>query len=87
MALNDDKIRLLASALYEIRILLSDYLGSHHDGDQNVREAAHLSYALHNDALAVLEGSEFDLEAAKKRIQSISGIISGSELSSRVLNR
>lgn len=46
----------VALALYQIRILLSDYLGSQNEGDIVVRQAAHLAYALHNEALAVVEG-------------------------------
>ncbi len=85
MALNDEKIHLLAAAIYETRLLLSDYLGGCNQGDPNVREAAHLSYALHNAAQQILDGEDFDLDKTVNRIRSISNIIPGSDLPSRVL--
>ncbi len=67
----DSQLKLLAAAVYEMRLLLSSYLGSENEGDTCVRLAAHLSYALHNDALQVLEGDgSFDVEAAVKRLQA-----------------
>jgi hypothetical protein len=68
--------------VYEIRILLSGYLGSNVDADPSVRIAAHLAYALHNDALAVLEGNGFNAEDALKRVaalDSLLGVEAGSE--------
>jgi hypothetical protein len=50
----------VALALYQVRVLLSGYLGSQATGDISVRQAAHLAYALHNEALAILEGGSFD---------------------------
>lgn len=52
--------QLLAFALYEIRLLLAHYLGSGEDTDPSVRAAAHLAYALHNQASVALQGGEFD---------------------------
>jgi hypothetical protein len=69
MHTNESKI--LAKAVYEIRILLSGYLGSNVDADPSVRIAAHLAYALHNDALAVLEGNGFNAEDALKRVAAL----------------
>jgi len=47
--MNDDKsetqAKILARALYEVRLLLSGYLGSQTVADINVRQAAHLAYA------------------------------------------
>jgi hypothetical protein len=80
MHTNESKI--LAKAVYEIRILLSGYLGSNVDADPSVRIAAHLAYALHNDALAVLEGNGFNAEDALKRVaalDSLLGVEAGSE--------
>ena len=54
----------MAQAVYEIRQLVSSYLGSENEGDPVVRRAAHLAYALHNEALAVLENRTFDCEKA-----------------------
>lgn len=50
------QLQTFAQALYEIRILLSGYLGSENQGDISVRQAAHLAYAFHNEAEAVLSG-------------------------------
>ncbi len=66
MSVTDQQAKVLAQAVYEIRVLLSSYLGS--EGDLVVRQAAHLAYALHNQALAVLEGEGFDVA------QSIKGL-------------
>ena len=60
---------MLAQAIVEIRNLLSGYLGSENDGELAVRQAAHLAYALHNQALDVLEGKTFDVK------ESISGLV------------
>lgn len=75
MHTNESKI--LAKAVYEIRILLSGYLGSHVNADPSVRIAAHLAYALHNDALAVLEGNGFNAEDALKRVAAMDGLLGG----------
>jgi len=61
--------RLFAQALYEIRLLLAGYLGSWNVGSLNevdlcVRQAAHLSYALHNEALQSLAGETIDMGPA-----------------------
>ena len=56
---HQSQAKILAQAIYEIRLLLSGYLGSQNKGDTSVREAAHLAYALHNEALAVIEGKDF----------------------------
>ena len=82
---DDTQIKVIAKALYEIRILLSSYLGSANSGDLPVREAAHLAYALHNDALAIIEGRGFDTQAAIVRIKAIKRILPTSEIASRVL--
>lgn len=51
MSLDDEMLRLLAAAVYEIRLMLSDHFGSGNESDLNLREASHLSYALHDAAL------------------------------------
>lgn len=61
---HNDQAKLLALALFEIRVLLSRYLGSESDGEPVVRQAAHLAYALHNQAVAVIEGKSFDVTEA-----------------------
>ena len=57
MHLPDTQTKILAQALFEIRLLLSNYLGSDNSADLCVRLAAHLAYALHNEALSVMEGA------------------------------
>lgn len=56
--------KVLAQAVYELRLLLASYLGSDCDAPPHLRQAAHLAYALHNQAEAVLAGQSFDVEAA-----------------------
>lgn len=72
-----DESKILAQAVYDIRLLLSGYLGSNVDADPSVRIAAHLAYALHNDALAVLEGNGFKAEEALKRVAALDGLLGG----------
>ena len=59
-----EQAKVLAQAICEIRTLLSGYLGSGNAGDMAVRQAAHLAYALHNQALATLDGKVFDVSEA-----------------------
>ena len=74
---HNDQAKVLAQTVFvfEIRVLLSGYLGSENDGELVVRQAAHLAYALHNQALAVLEGRTFD----------VADSIAGLEFADRVL--
>jgi hypothetical protein len=60
MAISVDPTSVLAFAVYELRLLLAGHLGVDAKGDAPVHAAARLSYALHNQALAVLEGRSFD---------------------------
>ncbi len=71
MSESSPEARLLAHALYEIRVLLAGYLGSTNDGDPAVRRAAHLAYALHNEAAAVAEGRTFSVEAALQKLAAV----------------
>lgn len=64
MSEHSEEAKVLALAVFEIRVLLADYLGSENKGDLPVRQAAHLAYALHNQALAVLEGKSFNVVEA-----------------------
>ncbi|WP_291519396.1 hypothetical protein [Acidovorax sp.] len=75
MAATEAKV--LAQAIYEIRMLLSHHLGSGVDADLSVRLAAHLAYALHNEALAVIEGNGFDVAEAVKRVANIDSFLGG----------
>jgi hypothetical protein len=71
MPSNQSQTKILAQAIYEIRLLLSGYLGSQNTGDAPVREAAHLAYALHNEALAIIEGKDFDTDQALSKIRAV----------------
>ena len=77
MTQHRDQAKLLAFAIYEIRILLSGYLGSDNPGDPAVRQAAHLSYALHNPALAILEGRDFDVAKAIQGLAFVDSALGG----------
>jgi hypothetical protein len=67
----NDQAKVLAQAMHEIRLLLSDYLGSENAGDLPVRQAAHLAYALHNEAASVAAGGTFDVSASLAKINAV----------------
>jgi hypothetical protein len=73
--MNDAETKLIASALYEIRLLLASYLGSENEAPTDVRLAAHLAYALHNEASALAVGMSFDVSTALQKIRAIDGIV------------
>lgn len=61
----------MAFAVYELRLLLAQHLGSDASGETSVRTAAHLAYALHNQALAVLDGKSFDSNQAIEAVAAV----------------
>ncbi len=67
----EKQIKILAQAIYELRILLGSYLGSQENTGESM--AGHLAYALHNDALAIIENrpDDFNIELALDRINRI----------------
>ncbi|MDO8331936.1 MAG: hypothetical protein Q7T36_15835 [Fluviicoccus sp.] len=69
------EVKLLAHALYQMRILLSGHLGSMCKSPIEVRVAAHMAYALHNEALEIIEGRHFDVGSALKKIEAIDNIL------------
>jgi len=71
-----DQTRLLALALLEIRTLLADYLGSDVDAPISVRVAAHMAYALHNEAEAAYNNADFQIDHASLKIAAIDQILS-----------
>ena len=73
--MNEAETKLIASALYEIRLLLSFNLGSENEAPTEVRLAAHLAYALHNEALALAAGKSFDVGTALQKVRAIDGIV------------
>lgn len=51
--------------------LRSGYLGSTNERDPEARRAAHLAYALHNEALAVIEDRSVSLDDAFRRLAAV----------------
>ena len=57
----------LAAAIYDIRCLLPHLVGrKEHTAEV---EAAGIAYALHNDALAAIEGRAYDIAQARRRLE------------------
>lgn len=73
--MNHLETKLIANALYEIRLLLASYLGKVNEAPADVRFAAHLAYALHNEASALAEGNGFDVSSALQKVGAIDGIL------------
>jgi len=71
MATTPDQNQILAFAVYELRLLLSGHLGAGASSAPEVRAAAKLSYALHNQAAAVLSGKSFDPAQAVEAIAQV----------------
>ena len=68
--------QLLAFAVYEIRLLLAGHLASDGTADPAVRAAAHLAYALHNQADAILQGRTFDPQQGVAALGSVDRMLS-----------
>jgi hypothetical protein len=73
--MNDAETKLIANALYEIRLLLASYLGSENEAPTDLRFAAHLAYVLHNEASALSAGISFDVNIALQKVSAIDGIL------------
>jgi hypothetical protein len=69
--------KLFAMAIYELRVLLSGVAGP--DAPYEVQFAWRLAYALHNDALAVVEGQDVDIDGALNRIAHIDHLLGESD--------
>ena len=78
---NNSQAKLLAAALYEIRLQLVGRVGKTDDSPETLAGA--LAYALHNDALAVLEGNSFDEDAAWRRLKGVDERL-GTDVSERL---
>jgi hypothetical protein len=61
--------RLLAAAVFELRVLLSGHLDSKEQGPAS--DAAWLAYALHNQALSALDGRPFDVASALEAVDRL----------------
>ena len=79
MSNQNDQTKILAFAILELRYLLADCLGSENEAPPHIRQAAHLAYALHNQAIAALEGRDFDLDSAVNALSSVDRML-GSDL-------
>lgn len=75
MSINLDQGKIMAFAVFELRLLLAGHLGNAGHGEPAVRAAAHLAYALHNQALAVLEGKSFDTAEALAAIAKVDQVV------------
>lgn len=76
MSNTQEQLRLMSAAIIEMRALLAHGLGSDSTEPRYVRLASHLAYALHDDALTVLEGNgNFDCEKSKRRIMRAERIV------------
>lgn len=73
--MTDTETKLIANAIYEIRLILASYLGSDNEAPMDVRFAAHLAYALHNEASALAAGTGFDVSLALQKVVAIDGIL------------
>jgi hypothetical protein len=69
--------KVLAGALYELTSLLGCLAGA--DAPYELQLAWRLAYALHNDALAVMEGKGFDPESSLSRIADIDRLLGGDD--------
>ncbi|MQA19708.1 hypothetical protein GEV01_09340 [Rugamonas sp. FT103W] len=77
--MDNTEARLIANALYEIRLLLSPYMGSENDAPHDVRLAAHVAYALHNEAAALIDAEKFDIETALRKVAAIDNVLPGND--------
>ena len=62
--------KLLALALIEIKAL-----GSEVNAPMSIRVAAHIAYALHNEAEAAYNNADFQLDCATQKIAAIDQIL------------
>jgi len=76
------ELRLLAQTIYEIRLLLSHHLGSTNKATESEAIAAHLAYALHNQALSIIENrkQEFNIESARESLMAVSKMYNQNQL-------
>ncbi|WP_204524156.1 hypothetical protein [Corticimicrobacter populi] len=67
--------QVLAFAIYEIRQLLAQHLGNDGTSDPAIRAAAHLAYALHNQASAILEGKHVNAQQSVSTIKKVDQLL------------
>jgi hypothetical protein len=64
---------MLAAALFELRVLLAPHIGMR-DGSA-ASAAAEFAYALHNFALATLDGKSFEVEQALESLERLEPLV------------
>jgi len=74
MSAHQDQAQILAFSVFELRLLLAEHLGGNNNSDPSTRAAAHLAYSLHNEALAVLEGRDFDANTAVQAMAKVDAL-------------
>ena len=76
------KIKILAHAIYELRVLLSHHIGPAEKTSSTEVASANLAYALHNEALAIIENrpNYFNIDQAIEKIQKAE-VLSGGKFS------
>ncbi len=72
----DAQLKILAQAVYELRGLLGSYLGNKNPEEQCESVSAHLAYALHNEALAIIEDrpEDFNVDIAIQNVKRVDEI-------------
>jgi hypothetical protein len=69
----DVQLKVLAQAVYELKGLLANHLGNRDPETQCESVSAHLAYALHNEALAIIEDrpEDFNVDVAINKIKRV----------------
>lgn len=62
----------MAAAVFELRVLLSQHLGNN---DTPIGAAAEFAYALHNQALAILNGKSVDVPATLASLERLKPVL------------
>ena len=76
---SDERLmRFFAACIYDMRMLLCHHLGGRVSSPE--LEAAGVAFALHEVALAVLEGRREDLDGARARLQRLDRRVGSSSL-------
>ena len=88
MRLKISQADVLALAILEIRHLLAGELGVSVNTEvpPHIRHAAHLAYAIHNEALTVLSGGDFDPESALAHLTCTNSMFGEDGYTAELLN-
>ena len=79
MKSDEANFKLLAQAVYELRLLLSHHIGPAEGIASAEVASANLAYALHNEALAIVENrpNDFNIDKAIEKIKKAEKISGG----------